>query len=284
MRRYSLWLVCLSLCSCGGELSKTSSLSSPITDGEEHGGHPAVGKLRGGRGLCTATLVGAKTVLTAAHCVKLGNEHTFETGSESYVSRAKDAIVVHEDWDPDPTKLSLHDIALVLLETAPAITPRAVNADPGAIVEGLPLTLVGYGKTGTNTPGIGTKRIATNTVDQVESTRFRFSGTGNGQGGTCLGDSGGPALATINGEEVVVGVTSVGSEECGVYTWEARVDAYVDWLRKHAADLVESPSPEGGEGGGCGLASGPRRSSPSFGILWLLGLLGVWTARRRGLV
>ena len=49
------------------------------------------------------------------------------------------------------------------------------------------LTLVGFGTTGNEDGKLGIKRIATNQIDDVTSTRFRFSGTGDGEGGTCVG-------------------------------------------------------------------------------------------------
>lgn len=290
MRREARWQPLLVLCvgcvGCGALGPELGARGAAITDGEEHSGHPAVGVLRGGRGFCTATLVGTRTVLTAAHCVLPGNQHTFEAEGQSYVSRAKEGVVVHPQWQPDPTKLSLHDIALVLLETAPQVEPRAINREPTAVAEGLPLTLVGYGRAGTDIPGLGTKRIATNTVDRVEATRFRFSGTGGGQGSTCHGDSGGPALATIDGQEVIVGITSTASETCGDYTWDTRTDAYLDWLASHAADLAGKPRPPdaglgaASESGGCSVAEGRSLAS---GLLALLALLTLLTLRYSGM-
>ncbi|MBW2737053.1 MAG: trypsin-like serine protease [Deltaproteobacteria bacterium] len=204
-----------------------ASHSAAITDGVPWTGHPGVGVIRGNGHFCTATLVGSKTVLTAAHCVTEDSGFTFETEGVTYeVSR----VMRHPGFVIDPHAISLDDIALLSLATAPVVEPAAINVVP--VTVGLELTLVGYGKTETGAGYLGDKHMATNAIDVLDGKRFRFSGSDGdlGIGGTCLGDSGGPAFASMSGQEVVVGVVSSSSAECGVFTWDSRVDSYQDWL------------------------------------------------------
>lgn len=234
------WAAALSLTlfGCANEPSPVATYPQPITDGVVHTGHPAVGQLRGGPGFCTATLIGTRTVLTAAHCVTPGNEHTFTT-DDGTVYRSLD-VHRHPSFDPDPDVLSSNDVALVVLGGAPPITPAVISNSAPAV--DMALTLVGFGTTGNEDGKLGIKRIATNQIDDFTSTRFRFSGTGGGEGGTCVGDSGGPAFIIDNDVEVLLGVTSsADSSQCGNFTWDARVDIHQTWISDNMDRVSSTP-------------------------------------------
>jgi secreted trypsin-like serine protease len=198
-----------------------------------------VGKVTGGRGFCTGTLVAPRAVLTAAHCLDPESTQHFELEGVMYTA---ELVIPHPGFAPDSGGLSYDDIGLVILKEAPNVAPSTIS--DRAVTVGLPVTLVGFGRPATTTGTLGTKRTANNVVDQVESKIFRFSGTGNGKGNTCFGDSGGPAFAMLGGREVVAGVTSTSDAECGVFTWDTRVDVYRSWLLTHIPD--ESPSLDAG--------------------------------------
>jgi hypothetical protein len=208
---------------------------SAIVNGQVYNGHPSVGRLQIGMGgLCTATLVGKKTVLTAAHCIKPGSSHTFHVGGQSYTAAQ---TIRH----PQYNGYSLtNDIALVLLQSAPPITPSAIaTSNPNV---GLQVTLVGYGVTSENGTDSGIKRIAKNTIAQMSATKVVFLGSGGDTGNTCYGDSGGPAFSTLNGSEVVVGVTSGGSPPCGSDGVDTRVDAFQSWLVQSSGGDIQQGS------------------------------------------
>jgi len=225
-------LLALSATACGpgqfDDLDEIAMGSEPITDGTTYAGHPSVGWLHiGGTTLCTATLVGPTTVLTAAHCIQAGQSHVFYVGSGSYSSASE-----HPHGSYNATTKA-HDIAIVKLASTPSgITPSVISELTPSV--GTALTLVGYGITATGATDQGTKRMATNTVATINSTKFRFDGTGSGQGNTCFGDSGGPAFATLGGREVVAGTTVGGSSPCGSYGVDSRVDYYSDWIKTTA--------------------------------------------------
>jgi len=210
---------------------------SNIFNGQVYSGHPAVGELDIDQGsLCTATLIGKKTVLTAGHCAE-GSSYTFIAGGASYKVAQ---VIAHPSFNASTLA---NDIAVVILAQAPALTPIIASSKPPTV--GQQVTLVGFGVTSEKGSDSGTKRIAHATISQVTQTRLVWNGA---SGGTCYGDSGGPAFATIDGKEVQVGVTSTGDPPCGTTDYDTRVDAFLSWIKQTAGGdvyegAVDPPTP-----------------------------------------
>jgi secreted trypsin-like serine protease len=162
--------------------------------------------------LCSGSVISSNIVLTAAHCVdpsEVGSGQVFEILSGSNINTATHLAVVNTAFDPafDLNNLSGgHDVGLVELLTPTTLTPLPYDhSAPGTG----PVRLVGYGSNTHTNSGAGTKRQATATIASISSTDILI-GDSNTQ--NCHGDSGGPAFQTIFGSEVIVGVTSYGTD------------------------------------------------------------------------
>ncbi len=209
------------LAACGDD--RVASRALPITDGKEDHDHVSVGYLAGGSGVgCTGTVVGRRTVLTAAHCIS-GGDQTFVLDGSNYLSSSS---TVHPKYDPVGHN---NDIALLRLKRSVHLVPSRL--EPKSRPAGTTVTLVGYGATSEDGTDSGTRRVATNSIASLHTTSFNIKGTGGGMGNACNHDSGGPVFVEASGVEAQLGVLIGGVPPCGNIGIAMRVDTYLVWLR-----------------------------------------------------
>jgi V8-like Glu-specific endopeptidase len=211
---------------------------SAIVGGSTDNGDPAVVAIAvGGQGqfsqFCTGTLVGQKTVLTAAHCIyAYGSQYayyvTFGTQSWAPTSYVK---VVGQTKNPNYNGND-HDFGILQLEKAVTnVTPIEMNATPMSSGDvGRPIRHAGYGVIDGAGNGGGLKRQVTYDIRQVRSQTIESGGNGMQ---TCGGDSGGPGFVTLPGQtkETVAGVVSYGDQDCTQFGVDMRVDAQLPWIQ-----------------------------------------------------
>ncbi len=231
----------------------------------------------GSRGeICTATLIADTIVLTAAHCVYVKDcRHNWETGRDecqletdpslftfrvgtaasdaARQTRRATAIHAHAEYDDEymPNDIALLRIASPFEGVAPipALPARAGLAWSAADV-GQPITYVGFGRTESGTAG---ERLQVESTVDVVCLGPGYCSDGErwyapprticsfmSNGGTCNGDSGGPALLVREGVTYVAGVTSFGDEDCAFYGCNTSVSSFADWIADYiGGDLAK---------------------------------------------
>lgn len=204
--------------------------SDAIVHGTVTTAYPAVGFLsNGGGAFCTATLIGDRMVVTAAHCVESGGVGYFNLGNSDRAPTQRirvTRVTIHPAWD---TYRLLNDIAVLEIASNPTgVEPLPVLFD--APERGWASTLVGFGvDDGYRQSGLGTKREVGVTIASLESTTWSYRTSGGGS--ACNGDSGGPAFYQIPGGPLaVMGITSYGDEYCVENGFYTRLDLYRDFL------------------------------------------------------
>jgi len=203
---------------------------SAITDGTEDSGHPEVGRLlidvsgTTAQDTCTAFLIGPQAVLTAAHCLDNSVTNLFQLDGKVHdVTK----VIPHGSWDKAVSPYK-HDIGLVLLKSPLGVaTPAYGTLAPTA---GMAVLLVGVGRTAETAQDSGTKRVASNTVENVGTGYFTITGTGSGAGNICLGDSGGPVYDKASGAALGV-ISAEESPLCtGARSYHVAIKDYLSWI------------------------------------------------------
>jgi V8-like Glu-specific endopeptidase len=202
--------------------------ASAITNGSADGnGHPNVGGLvaaepysDGTSIYCSGTLIAPTVFLTAAHCaeddpgVRVTFDSAYEIGDPVYTG------TFHADPAYNGSQSDPHDIAVVVLDKAPKITPAKLPA-AGSLAD-LPgdqkFTSVGYGAYEvTSGPHEylydDVRNVAVGTLNSINRSWLRISmNASHGDGGTCYGDSGGPNF--LGSSDTIAATTITGDAVC----------------------------------------------------------------------
>jgi hypothetical protein len=278
-------LVVVAGCGDAAGVTETTSVRSAIYGGTAvaEGDWESVVALQG----CTGVLVTDRLVLYAAHCGTYFSEMLI--GSNAATPRLRlpiDECRAH----PDAALGNGLDVAYCLLAQPttdlPAVQP--IEDDEQALVRiGTPVTEIGFGLD-TDQGLFGIKR---QTVAQVQALGDDLVIAGT-SGGTCEGDSGGPALVRLDDldpalppEWRLLGLLSAGTSfHCGVSTDHySNIRAVRSWIESQSGialsgDGTKAPTLDGEPGdapAGCQISRRPTPEALDIVVLLIVALAGV---------
>ena len=222
-----------------------ATAAGAITNGGLDGNrHPEVGALLapepysdGTWVTCSGTLIAPRVFLTAAHCdqdvsrvaVTFDSDYNAATGTEYWGTWHADPAYPTGAGDP-------HDVAVVVLDEAPNITPARLP-EAGSLSNlrrGKRFTSVGYGaqsvtiEKGPTFHYADVRYFATGALFSVTKNWLHISMNPTlGDGGTCYGDSGGPNFkgAGANETNIVAATTITGDAMCRATNVAYRMDS-----------------------------------------------------------
>jgi hypothetical protein len=197
----------------------------------------------GGQAYCSAVVISPHVLATAAHCVdqaQSGPVRSFDAffGEDLAADAGGGGTTVHVtqvSFDPafdEQQPAAGHDVGIAVLASTAPVAPVPLGRtplDPSWV--GASVRLVGWGTTTGTDPTGTTAGVRREVVTPLLSYDSEFLELGDAGHGTCLGDSGGPAMVTPpgGGPEVVAALSSFGSATvppCEGTSYEARTDVY----------------------------------------------------------
>ena len=209
-----------------------------------------------GGALCTASLIGPNTALTAAHCVQKGSyapDMIFGNNvrAPDSVHLPVTGIAVNPAWEKNRGRgMDQGDIAVVKFsgKVPPGYHPATMDSTNSDIKKGDSAILAGYGINDVKThEGAGILRKTSVSVASVRKGKSEMIFDQSRGHGACHGDSGGPAFFQRGQKMVLGGVTNrsypnSASDDCAHKVVYTKVAAYRPWIEKSEEELNQRPS------------------------------------------
>lgn len=224
MRRVALTLVLSATI-----VALPTSRANAVVGGSSAVGNAAVVRLRTRSIVCSGALWTSRIVVTAAHCVVDANGTVTSDPifvnlpgvdvQQSPQTVTQSATITVDGWRLNSSGFSQpDDIAFLILETdLPGGVIRRL-ATPTEVAawsqEGRVVTFLGYGRTSPTS----TSSSVPNAIDQPLILPITwpgaFSAAQTTSTGICSGDSGGPVIASVGNDVVLIGINSAASGPC----------------------------------------------------------------------
>jgi len=274
--RFATALLFLLLAAAGGSARAQSIGPTPyIANGNQTIDWPEVGAFFTELGECSATLVGCRTAITAAHCVCDatgtgascgGGEFVVDPTSVAFFLSQAGFFPVDSIEIPPGYAFSQQGDAAVLHLGTPlrGIRPRHIN-ELARLPYGAFGTIVGFGLS--ENTDFGIRRQGTiSTISCAmpggvpDATNICWNSS-LPNSSTCEGDSGGPLLADIGAGTTLAGITTGGdASTCQVTGYSFDTDVFVihDWIRQQVGSELDAEScGDGPQVGDAAVASLP---------------------------
>jgi secreted trypsin-like serine protease len=201
-------------------------------------------------GTCSGTLIAPDAVLTAGHCVRSATlgDLTIRNVQVGHPSARPERVnvlrvEVHPQFDAQHAELG-RDLAVIrLVRPVTRAQPMPLAAlNDNVMLAGPPIRILGFGVT--RSGGRGSARLQGATLESL-SPFHCFSGDVQGmaqtrfcaaspEAGVCPGDSGAPAVLSVDGTPHVVGVVSMAVDNSSRCVESAavitRVSAFREWI------------------------------------------------------
>ncbi len=205
----------------------------------------AILKIRTDQSGCTASLIGPRVMITAAHCGKSDTSSVFEVQGKSYST-------INERSPLYPAKD--HDMMLGLVDKpVEGIRYHSVATIPAKVGDGL--FLYGYGCINPGGGGGNDGILRTGKSEISSFSNWDFIAKKPGGAALCFGDSGGPGFLEVDGKKWQIGVNSKGNiSDTSYLTDLSKHDSLTflkDFATKHSVeicginkDCFEPPGPQ----------------------------------------